>query len=439
MAFLAIIIGIILLLVLMIGFHVNAFVSLIITSLAVGLMEGMSPVKVMDSIQTGLGASAGSLLLVIIFGAAIGKMLTDTGAAQRIATTMVKTFGRKHVQAASVITAMVVGIAMFFETGVVVLIPLVFSIAAVAEVPALYIGMPVLAALITMHGFVPPHPAPTAIAGIFGANIGTTMIIGILIAIPAIIIAGPVYTKFFKKEDLEVEAPAAVYSGKEFSEEEMPSFAISILTAVLPIIFIFIKTIADFTLPKSGILTFTDFIGSPGAALMITFIVSVYTLGIHKGRSIKEVMTSFTDAVSGIAMILLIIAAGGAFKQVLVDSHVDKMIASLMMQSSLSPLFLTWLISAVLRFSLGSATVASMTAAGILAPIAAKSGISPELLALAAGAGSVGFSQVSDAGFWIVKEYFNMSIVKTLKTWTVLTTIIGIIGLICVLILGMFM
>lgn len=439
MAFLAIIIGIILLLVLMIGLHVNAFVSLILTSLAVGLMEGMSPVQVMNSIQNGLGSSAGSLLLVIIFGAAIGKMLTDTGAAQRIATTMVNTFGRKHVQAASVITAMVVGIAMFFETGVVVLIPLVFSIAAVAEVPTLYIGMPVLAALITMHGFVPPHPAPTAIAEIFGANVGKTMIIGILIAIPSVIVAGPLYTKFFKKEELEVEAPATIYSDKEFSEEEMPSFAISILTAILPIIFIFIKTIADFVFPKSGILAFTDFIGSPGVALMITFVVSVYTLGIHKGKSIKEVMTSFTDAVSGIAMILLIIAAGGAFKQVLVDSHVDKMIASLMMQSSLSPLFLTWLISAVLRFSLGSATVASMTAAGILAPIATKSGISPELLALAAGAGSVGFSQVSDAGFWIVKEYFNMSIIKTFKTWTVLTTIIGIIGLICVLILGMFM
>jgi Gnt-I system high-affinity gluconate transporter len=437
MPLISVTIGVILLLILMMVFKLNAFISLLVASLAVGLLEGMAPLAVMTSIQNGLGASAGSLMLVIIFGAAIGKLLTDTGAAQRIAMTMVNTFGRKHVQLAAVITAIVVGIAMFFETGVVVLIPLVFSIAMVAEVPILYIGLPVIAALITMHGFVPPHPGPTAVADIFNANIGKTMIMGITIAIPAIVVAGPLYTRLFKKDFLDVEPPEGLAIHKQFSEDEMPSFGLSILTAILPILIIFAKTIVEIVAPHSGIKQFTDFIGDAGTALMLTFIISIFTLGVHRGESIKSIMDSFSNAVSGIAMILLIIAGGGAFKQVLVDSHIDKYIANLMMHAAISPLILTWLIAIILRVSLGSATVASMTAAGIVAPLAHKAGISPELLVLATGAGSVGFSHVNDAGFWIVKEYFNMSILKTFKTWTGLTTVISLIGLVGVLLFSL--
>lgn len=422
----------------MMAFKMNAFISLILSSLAVGLLEGMSPVDVMTSIQNGLGSSAGNLMLVIIFGAAVGKLLTDTGGAQRIALTMVHTFGKKHVQAAAVITAIIVGIAMFFETGVVVLIPLVFSIAMVAEVPILYIGLPVIAALITMHGFVPPHPGPTAVANIFHANIGKTLMLGLPIAIPSIIIAGPLYTKLFKKDFLEVEIPKALYTEKKFTESEMPSFFLSILSATLPIIFIFIKTIVELIWPNSGLRTITDFIGNAGTALLITLIVSLFTLGFSRGRHIKELMDSFSSAVSGIAMILLIIAGGGAFKQVLIDSHIDKYIANLMEGSAISPLVLTWLIAAVLRVSLGSATVAGMTAAGIVAPVVVATGVSPELMTLAAGAGSVGFSHVNDAGFWIIKEYFNMSLIKTFKTWTVLTSIIAIVGLAGVMLFSLF-
>ncbi|MDC4186042.1 gluconate:H+ symporter [Loigolactobacillus coryniformis] len=438
MPFISVTIGVLLLLVLMMAFKMNAFISLILSSLAVGLLEGMSPVDVMTSIQNGLGSSAGNLMLVIIFGAAVGKLLTDTGGAQRIALTMVHTFGKKHVQAAAVITAIIVGIAMFFETGVVVLIPLVFSIAMVAEVPILYIGLPVIAALITMHGFVPPHPGPTAVANIFHANIGKTLMLGLPIAIPSIIIAGPLYTKLFKKDFLEVEIPKALYTEKKFTESEMPSFFLSILSATLPIIFIFIKTIVELIWPNSGLRTITDFIGNAGTALLITLIVSLFTLGFSRGRHIKELMDSFSSAVSGIAMILLIIAGGGAFKQVLIDSHIDKYIANLMEGSAISPLVLTWLIAAVLRVSLGSATVAGMTAAGIVAPVVVATGVSPELMTLAAGAGSVGFSHVNDAGFWIIKEYFNMSLIKTFKTWTVLTSIIAIVGLAGVMLFSLF-
>jgi len=216
MPIISVTIGVVLLLLLMMRFKLNAFVALIIVALVVGLLEGMSPIEAIESIEAGLGGTLGHLTMIIIFGAVLGKLMTDSGGAQRIATTLINSFGEKRIQLASVITAAVVGIALFFETGVVVLIPLVFTIATAARVPVLYIGMPVIAALITMHGFVPPHPGPTAIANVFGANIGLTMILGIIIAIPAFIIAGPVFTKFFKKEALEIQIPKGLFNPKEF-------------------------------------------------------------------------------------------------------------------------------------------------------------------------------------------------------------------------------
>nr|WP_106780434.1 gluconate:H+ symporter [Lysinibacillus timonensis] len=438
MPIVSIIIGVILLLILMMGLKLNAFISLIIASLLVGILEGMSPAEAMTSVQNGLGSSLGSLTMVIIFGAVLGKLMTDSGGAYRIATTMLKAFGTKRVQLASVVTAAIVGIALFFETGVVILVPLVFTIAVAAGVPILYIGIPVITALITMHGFVPPHPGPTAIAEVFGANIGEVVIWGVLIAIPAIIIAGPLFTKLFKKEDLEVDIPKGLFTTKQFEEHELPGFGASIFTAVLPVILIALKAIVELATPDSPIRPFTDFIGTSSTALLISVIVAMFIFGLNRGKTMKEVMNSFAEATAGIALILLIIAGGGAFKQVLLDSGIDQYIAGLMEGTSLSPILLVWVIGAVLRIALGSATVAGMTAAGIAVPIVAVTGVSPELMALAAGAGSVGFSHVNDAGFWIVKEYFNMSMGKTFKTWTVLTSIISIIGLFGVLILDMF-
>lgn len=430
-------IGVALLLLLMIVFKLNAFISLILVSLVVGILEGMTPLEAMTSVQGGLGGTLGSLTMIIIFGAILGKLMTDSGGAQRIATTLIHAFGKKRVQLAAVLTASVVGIALFFETGVVVLIPLVFTIATAAGVPVLYIGMPVIAALITMHGFVPPHPGPTAIASVFNADIGKTLVYGIIIAIPAIIIGGPVFTKFFKKESLEVEIPKGLFNPKEFTEEEMPGFATSLITALMPVILIASHVIVVIAAPDSAVMPFFDFIGNANVALLLSVIFAFFTFGLNRGKKMKEVMQSVTDAVSGIAMILLIIAAGGAFKQVLIDSHIDQYIADIMASSTLSPLLLTWLIAAILRVAVGSATVAGMTAAGIAAPLVGITGISPELMVLAAGAGSITFSHVNDAGFWIYKEYFNLSIGKTIKTWSVMVTILSLVGLAGVLILNM--
>ncbi|MEK4444329.1 gluconate:H+ symporter [Bacillus sp. FSL M8-0256] len=438
MPIISVCIGVALLLILMMVFKLNAFIALIIVALIVGIIEGMSPIDAMASVQSGLGGTLGSLTMIIIFGAILGKLMTDSGGAQRIATTLIQAFGKKRVQLAAVLTTSVVGIALFFETGVVVLIPLVFTIATAAGVPVLYVGMPVIAALITMHGFVPPHPGPTAVASVFEANIGKTLIYGIIIAIPAIIIGGPLFTKLFKKEDLEVEIPKGLFNPKEFTEEEMPGFTTSILTSLMPVILIASQVIVEIFMPESAIMPFFDFIGNPNVALLLSVILAFFTFGLNRGKKMKEVMESLTDAVSGIAMILLIIAAGGAFKQVLIDSHIDQYITEIMAGSTLSPLLLTWIIAAILRVAVGSATVAGMTAAGIAAPLIGATGVSPELMVLAAGAGSITFSHVNDAGFWIYKEYFNLSIGKTIKTWSVMVTILSLVGLAGVLILNMF-
>lgn len=430
-------IGVALLLLFMVVFKLNAFISLIIVALLVGIMEGMTPIEAMASVKAGLGGTLGSLALVLGFGAMLGKLMEDSGGAQRIATTLINTFGTKRVQLAAVLTAFIVGIALFFETGVVVLIPLVFTIAAQARVPILYIGMPVIAALITMHGFVPPHPGPTAVADIFQANIGLTLLYGIIIGIPAVIIGGPLFTKLFKKEDLEVEIPKGLFNPKQFTDEEMPGFAVSIMTALMPVILIAIHAIVEIFMPNSSLLPITKFIGDPGVALLISVLIAIFTFGLNRGRKMSEVMKSVTDSISSVAMILLIIGGGGAFKQVLIDSHVDKFIVNLMEGSTLSPLVLTWLIAAILRIVLGSATVAGMTAAGIAAPLIGATHVSPELMVLAAGAGSMTFSHVNDAGFWIYKEFFNLTIGQTIKTWSVMVTIISLVGLAGVLIINM--
>lgn len=443
MPLVSVILGVVLLLILMMLFNFSAFTSLIISSLTVGMLEGMTPLEATKAVEKGLGNSAGSLMLVIIFGAAVGKLLTDTGGAQRIAETMVNKFGEKHVQLASVITSIIVGIAMFFETGIVVLIPLVFSIAVVAGVPVLYVGLPVIAALITMHGFVPPHPGATAVAEIFKANIGMTLALGILVAIPSIFLAGVVYTRllrrFAPKGFLNIRIPKKLYTQKLFREEELPSFTRSIVIAIMPICFILLKTIIDIITPNSKIRIITDFLGSAGPALFITFLIASIVLGITKGKKVKDIGNILQESTANIAMILLIIAGGGAFKEVLIESHIDKYVSGLMANMPLSPLLLTWVIALVLRISLGSATVASMTAASIAASLVHVAHISPELMTLAAGAGSIGLSHVNDAGFWIVKEYFNMSMKKTFSTWTVLTTIIAVVGLLGVLVLDIFL
>lgn len=435
MPLLIVLIGILILFVLIARFKLNAFIAFIIVCLFVGIAEGMSLDKLIQSIQDGIGNTLGFLVMILGFGAMLGKLVADSGAAQRITTGLVSKFGIKNIQWALVLTGFIVGIPMFYSVGFVILIPLVFTIAAATKLPLLYVGLPLLASLSVTHGYLPPHPAPTAISIMFGANLGKTLLYGIVIAIPAIIFAGPVFSKTVK--NISATPLKEFVNPKVFKDDEMPSMSVSILTALLPIFLIGIAAVCElFLTPDFFLYSTILFLGNPAIAMLIAVLVAIFTLGLGRNKKMVEVMDSVGSSISGITMVLLIIAGAGALKQVLVDSGVSNYIGSLLDGSAISPLILAWLIATVLRICVGSATVAGLTAAGIVLPLIESSGVSPELMVLAIGSGSLMLSHVNDGGFWLFKEYFNLSVKDTLKTWTVMETTIGVIGIIGVLILN---
>lgn len=437
MPLLIVIFGIVLLFLLIARLKLNAFIAFIIVSLLVGVAEGMDFLKVVDSIRNGLGETLGSLVMILGFGAMLGKLVADSGAAQRITTELVNKFGKKNIQWAVVLTGFIVGIPMFYSVGFVILVPLVFTIAATTGLPLIYVGLPMLASLSVTHGYLPPHPAPTGIAIMFNADIGKTLLYGIVVAIPAIIIAGPLFSRTIKK--IEATPIKEFLNPKILTDEEMPSTATSILTALLPVILIAIASLVDILAPDGNIIKeITAIIGNPVIALLISVLVAIYTLGLARGRKMKELMDSVSSAVAGITMVLLIIAGAGALKQVLIDSGVSEYIGDMLKGSTISPLILAWLIATVIRVCVGSATVAGLTAAGIALPLISTSGVSPELMVLAIGSGSLMLSHVNDGGFWLYKEYFNLSVKDTLRTWTVMETTVGVMGLLGVLVLDIF-
>ncbi len=326
---------------------------------------------------------------------------------------------------------------MFYSVGFVILIPLVFTVAATTKLPLIYVGLPMLASLSVTHGFLPPHPAPTAIAVMFDADIGKTLVYGIVIAIPAIIVAGPLFSRTIK--NINATPLKEFYNPVILEDHEMPSLTTSIISALLPVILIGLSTISNSFLPQDFFLKpIIDFIGNPVIAMLISVLVAIYTLGLARGRKMVDIMKSVSTAVSSITMVLLIIAGAGALKEILTDSGVSDYIAELLVGSSISPLILAWLIATAIRISVGSATVAGLTAAGIIMPLVSSTGVSPELMVLAIGSGSLMLSHVNDGGFWLFKEYFNLSIKDTLSTWTVMETTVGVMGLIGVLVLNIF-
>lgn len=437
MPLLIVVVGIIILFLLIAVLKLNAFLSFIITCLFVGIMQGMELPSIVQSIRTGIGDTLGFLVLILGLGAMLGKLVADSGAAQRITSKLVDNFGIKYIQWAVVLAGFIVGIPMFYSVGFVILIPLVFTVAAATGLPLIYVGLPMLASLSVTHGFLPPHPAPTAIAVIFNANIGKVLVYGIIIAIPAIIVAGPLFARSIKK--IKASPLKEFYNPVVLKDEEMPGLAISIFSALLPVILIGISTILDYLLPENytGKVIISS-VGDPVIAMLISVLVAIYTLGLARGKKMDELMNSIASSISSITMVLLIIAGAGALKQILVDSGVSDFIADLLKNSSISPLILAWLIATIIRVCVGSATVAGLTAAGIVLPLISSTGANAELMVLAIGSGSLMLSHVNDGGFWMFKEYFNLSVKETLSTWTVMETIVGVTGLIGVLILNIF-
>ncbi|MGG4102292.1 GntP family permease [Paenibacillus lautus] len=417
----------------------NPFVTLLISALILGLLTGMQPADVITSITGGLGGTLGTIAIVIALGTMLGKMMAESGGAEQIATTLVDRFGEKRVHWSMMIVGFIVGIPVFFEVGVILLIPIVFTVARKTKMSLLHIGIPILAGLSTVHGLVPPHPAPMIAIEAYDANLGMTILYSLLVGIPAAILAGPVFGKFIGKR-IRTEPPeelAEQFSSK--AERGLPGFGITLFTILLPVILMLIGSAADIIDPESTsfIAVFCKFIGHEVIALLIAAVFSFFSLGFARGFNKHDLSRFTSECLAPIATIILIIGAGGAFKQVLINSGVGNAIAEIATGANINIILFAWLVAALIRVATGSATVAMTTAAGIVAPVLAMTpGANVELVVLATGAGSIVLSHVNDAGFWMVKEFFNMTVTQTLKSWTVMETILSLTGLVLALVLN---
>ena len=407
----------------------SAFVALTISGLTLGILAGMPLEKIAGSFQTGMGSTLGFLATVLGLGTILGRMLEISGGAQRLAKTLIKAFGERNAHWAMMFVAFICGIPVFFQVGFVLLIPVMFSIAIQTKMSLIKIGIPVVAGLIVVHGLVPPHPAALAIVGTLKADVGTTIIYSLLIGLPAAIIAGPIFGSIVSKY-VKANPPEQLFKGELIPDEKLPGFVTTLFTIFLPMIIMVIKTIAELVLPKdSAFLPLISFLGNPITALLISVVYSYFTLGFSRGLK-KEDILKITDGCFGpVAGILLVIGAGGAFNQVLQDSGIGKALGGVLTNLHMNPILLAWIIALIMRFAVGSTTVAMVTAAGIILPIIPSfPSINPSLLCVAIGAGGVGLSHVNDSGFWIVKEYFGMSVQDTFKTWTLSTTIASVVA-----------
>ena len=468
--FLILVLGIALLLFFILKLNVNTFVALIITSILVALGLGMNPAGIADALKDGIGGTMGELIIVFGFGSMIGRLVSDSGGSYRIATTLIRKFGKKRLQWAVAGASFIIGISLLFEVGLVVLIPIVFTIALEAEVPLLYLGIPMAAALSAAQGFLPPQPSPTAVTNILGANIGIVLMYGIVVAIIAMLVAGPYFTRVIKKFEPKAfkitKKLDAIGEVKTFKLEDTPSFGLAITTSLMPVIFMLISTIYTLAVnggkqvysgtigdaswkamsaaTQSGYVTDPSVLdkiiamfGNPVIAMVVAMSFAIWSMGPKQGRTMGEVGDSMGNALKSIANLLMVIGGGAAFKGILTAGGISNAIADAFSNTSLSPIIFAWLIALILRVSVGSATVAGLTTAGIVAPlVASQSAVDPAFVVLAIGAGSVGISHVNDAGFWMFKEFFDLDVKQTLKIWTVLETLISVVGLIVILALS---
>ena len=427
--------GILFLFLLITFFKFNGFISFILVAIGIGITQGMQLNDIINSIENGIGNTLGFLVMILGFGAMLGKLVAESGAAQQITNGLIKIFGVNYTKVAVMLTGFIVGITMFYSVGFVILVPLVFTVAKATGLSLIGVGLPMLASLSVTHGFLPPHPAPSALSVMFEADIGKTLIYGVLLSIPAILISGPLLTRFLPK--VEAKPLKEFMTTRVFKQDELPSLFNSLSTSLLPVILIGFSTLISFSIQEENILSkCINFIGNPVIALLLTLLLGTYSLGISRGKTMNQIMKTYADAVSGITMVLLVISGAGALKQILIDSGVSDYIGGILEISSMSPLLIGWIIATLIRFSVGSATVAGLTTAGIVLPLVQNTNVSPELMVLSIGSGSLMLSHVNDSGFWLFKEYFNLTVKETLSTWTIMETSIGISGLIGVLILN---
>lgn len=435
MTLLIVLLGILLLVCMITIAKVHPFLSFLVVSIATGLMLGIPVDAIAKSISNGVGSTLGSVLIIIVLGAMMGKLVAESGAAQKIASVTIATFGQKYIRWALMITGFIIGIPLFYNVGFVLVIPLIFSIIYRVKLPPMFIIIPLLAPLSVAHGFLPPHPSPSALVLQLNANMGLTLIYGIIVAIPAIIIAGPVFAGTLKKITIN---PSVTYS-VDLPEDKLPSTASSILASLLPVILLMITTLVPFFVPLHGSMkALFVFLSDPAVSMLIATIAVTYLLGLRMGMGMEPVMKIYSESIKDVTLVILIIAGAGILKQVLTDSGVSTEIAKLLIGLHTNPLILGWLIAGLIRNCMGSATVAGLTTAGVFAPVMPQLHVDPNLMVLSIGAGSLLFSHVNDSGFWMFKEYFNISIKDTIRSWSIMEALVAIVGLAGVLILDIF-
>lgn len=454
--------------------RMHAFPALMVGSLLLGLFAGLGPSKTVESFTDGVGGTLGDVGVVLGLGTMLGKLLAESGGADRLADALLRRAGPRLLPWAVALLAMVLGIPLFFEIGVVLVLPIVFTIAMRASAQAgrddaegrgtaiLGVGIPALAGLSTLHAFIPPHPGPLVAIDALGANLGHTLLLGIVLAIPTVAISGPLFARFaarwahadppaelLRTRDQPVPdtggqgSPAADTGGQESGgddatggtrEHPAPGLVATLVTILLPVVLMLVRTVAEIALPEGGLRSTAAFIGEPIVALLLALLLATWTFGFRRGLTGAQVGSLAAAGLVPAASIFVIIGAGGGFKQVLVDAGIGDSLAKAATGSGVPVLLLAWMVAVLIRLATGSATVATVTAAGIVAPVlAVEPSVDPALAALAVGAGSVFFSHVNDAGFWLVREYFGMSVRDTFRTWSVMEALVSVVGLLVVL------
>lgn len=433
--------GIFLLLFLVMRTKLHAFVSLLLVSLLVGVAAGMPLADVINSVQNGMGGTLGFVAVVVGLGAMFGKMLEVSGGAERLAQTLVGKFGEDKAQWALGITGFIVAVPVFFDVGFIILVPIVYGLAKKTGRSLLYYGIPLLAGLAVTHSFIPPTPGPIAVANLIGAELGWVILFGILAGIPSMILAGPVFGKYIAKK-IHVSIPDYMEFKDVDTSKELPSFKMILSLISIPLVLILANTLSGVLLEEgNAIRTFLTFMGHPFVALTIATLLTFIFLGTRRGYSRDEVQEIATKALEPAGIIILVTGAGGVFKQVLIDSGVGDVLGEMMAGSPLPAIVLAFLIATVVRVAQGSATVSMVTAAGLITPLLELQNITGAalgLIVIAIASGATVLSHVNDSGFWLVNRYFGLDVKDTLKSWTVMETIIGLTGFIVVFLISLF-
>lgn len=425
------VVAILSLIVLIARYRLNPFIVITLVSVSLALLAGMPANGVVAAYEAGVGKTLGHIALVVALGTMLGKMLAESGGTEQVARTLIDRFGDRNAHWAMVCIAFLVGLPLFFEVGFVLLVPIAFTVARRVGVSLLMVGLPMVAGLSVVHALVPPHPAAMLAVQAYQASVGQTLAYAVLVGVPTAVLAGPVFARFIvPRIQLAPDNPLA----RQFSEgkphEQLPSFTLTLATLLLPVVLMLLGGWADLlTAPGSALNGFLHFIGNSVIALLLATLLSFWTLGLAQGFTRDSILKFTNECLAPTASITLLVGAGGGLNRILVDAGITHEIVGLAQAFSLSPLLMGWLFAALMRVATGSATVAMTTASGIVAPVALQVGYPhPELLVLATGAGSVIFSHVNDGGFWLIKEYFNMTVTQTFKTWTVLETLISLVA-----------